>query len=65
MLAEDTRLLGQRQRTLLLTAQEEVHPSAYKCQLPLPPVLTQVMTWTQMDLLCIQWFCVTAEEPRG
>ena len=55
MLAEDMRLLGQRQNTLFLTA-EKIADHSYLHQFPLPPktrvcVLGGDAQWTKVDMV--------------
>lgn len=59
MLTEDMRLLGQRQKTLLFTAQQAARVSACVF-VPLVPK-SHGPKW----MLCTQWVCVIAEEHRA
>lgn len=61
MLAEDTRLLGQKQKTSLLTAQPTT--SAHLQQFPWPAHNTALMCGSQVTPACVVG-CFTGEEPR-
>lgn len=61
MLAEDSRLLSQRQRTLSLMAQQALKASGLR-QFPLPTSPTRA-TWRHSSgCYNAQWVCITAEE---